>query len=140
MGCSELFRRPRLRRVSCCQTILVTGGTYGRGGDPAYPATVSDFYPDRFEVTVGRFRESVEAYDTWMALGHPATGEGAHAIIGSASGWQDDWGAGDELAGPENSDHVDIIEVQRRTFQRLGPCCSSSDPCSSRARQGAATG
>src|SRR4051794_661786 len=40
----------------CCASSLVTGGTFNRDNDPAFPATVSDFKLDVFEVTVGRFR------------------------------------------------------------------------------------
>ncbi|MBM4364484.1 MAG: hypothetical protein FJ104_17530, partial [Deltaproteobacteria bacterium] len=46
---------------SCCASPRVTGGTYNRVNDATYPATVSDFRLDRFEVTVGRFRRFVAA-------------------------------------------------------------------------------
>ncbi|MEO6419403.1 MAG: SUMF1/EgtB/PvdO family nonheme iron enzyme [Polyangiaceae bacterium] len=45
----------------CCDSPLVPGGTYNRLNDPIYPATVSPFRLDRFEVTVGRFRRYVDA-------------------------------------------------------------------------------
>src|SRR4051812_49541493 len=50
---------------SCCNSPEVPGGTYyrsydvagdGFSGTASYPATVSNFYLDRYEVTVGRFR------------------------------------------------------------------------------------
>jgi formylglycine-generating enzyme required for sulfatase activity len=55
---------------SCCGSSLVPGGTFYRsydlGSDGMYatmnaPATVSDFRVDTYEVTVGRFRQFVNA-------------------------------------------------------------------------------
>jgi formylglycine-generating enzyme required for sulfatase activity len=54
--------------------------------DQAFPASVSDFRLDRFEVTVGRFRQFVAAYDAWRADGHPLEGEGSNPLI-AGSGW-----------------------------------------------------
>ncbi|WP_437586315.1 formylglycine-generating enzyme family protein [Sorangium sp. So ce1000] len=72
---------------SCCATgEAVPGGTFNRGNDAAYPATVSGFLLDRFEVTVGRFRKFVEAYPG----SKPAAGAGAHPRI-EGSGWNADW-------------------------------------------------
>lgn len=67
---------------SCCAITVVPGGTYNRSNDPSYPATVSDFRLDRFEITVGRFRKFVEAYPG----SKPAEGAGAHPLI-AGSGW-----------------------------------------------------
>lgn len=50
---------------------------------PEHPATVSDFFLDSFEVTVGRFRKFVDAYTG----APPAAGAGAHPWI-AGSGWQ----------------------------------------------------
>jgi len=47
---------------SCCAVTAVRGGTYNRSNNSAYPATVSAFWLDRFEITVGRFRKFVEAH------------------------------------------------------------------------------
>lgn len=52
----------------------------------AAPAEVSDFHLDRFEVTVGRFRKFVEAYDAWRNSGHPADGEGGDPHV-AGTGW-----------------------------------------------------
>lgn len=71
---------------SCCASSVVTGGTYHRSNDPAYPATVSDFRLDRFEITVGRFRQFVASYPG----SKPAAGAGAHPLI-AGSGWQANW-------------------------------------------------
>ena len=70
----------------CCSSPLVVGGTFDRSNDPAFPATVSDFRLDRFEVTVGRFRKFVEAYPG----SKPLPGAGAHPRI-SGSGWDPEW-------------------------------------------------
>jgi formylglycine-generating enzyme required for sulfatase activity len=77
----------------------VAGGTYNRSNDNAFPATVSDFRLDRFEATVGRFREFVEAYDASPGS-KPEAGAGAHPKI-AESGWQMGWNgilAGDKAA------------------------------------------
>lgn len=71
---------------NCCLSPVVSGGTYNRSNDVAYPATVSDFRLDRFEITVGRFRKFVEAYPG----SKPASGAGAHPLIGG-SGWDSAW-------------------------------------------------
>jgi formylglycine-generating enzyme required for sulfatase activity len=76
---------------SCCTSLPVTGGTYFRtyvngGGGPtgtAAPATVSDFRLDKYEVTVGRFRRFVLA---WNAGFRPAPGSGKHAHLNAGSG------------------------------------------------------
>ena len=62
---------------------------------PEHPATVSSFYLDKYEVTVGRFRAFVAAFDAgWR----PSVGEGANAAVESAqglapgaTGWQSAW-------------------------------------------------
>jgi len=72
--------------VSCCTSAVTAGGSYNRGGDPSYPATVSDFRLDKYEVTVGRFRKFVQQYDGTP----PEYQAGAHpAIVGS--GWLPEW-------------------------------------------------
>jgi formylglycine-generating enzyme required for sulfatase activity len=53
-----------------------------------YPATVNDFTLDRFEVTVGRFRQFVEDYPN----DKPRKGDGAHPLIDD-SGWDEAWDA-----------------------------------------------
>jgi formylglycine-generating enzyme required for sulfatase activity len=79
----------------CCSSPLVTGGTYYRSydavyfTDDSYPATVSDFRLDRFEVTVGRFRAFVEAGKGTQA-DPPAAGDGEHPF-NPGSGWDAAW-------------------------------------------------
>ena len=74
---------------NCCDSSLVLGGTYDRSDDPSYPATVSDFRLDRFEVTVGRFRKFVQA-GLGTQANPPQAGDGAHPLIGG-SGWKNAW-------------------------------------------------
>jgi formylglycine-generating enzyme required for sulfatase activity len=71
---------------------MVTGGSFLRFYDgvtytkTGWPATVSSFALDRFEVTVGRFRAFVEAYPA----SRPNAGDAAHPKIAS-SGWLASW-------------------------------------------------
>jgi formylglycine-generating enzyme required for sulfatase activity len=90
---------------NCCTSLLVTGGTYYRTYDPAVidagvyagvslaadggpsgeadPATVSSLRLDKYEVTVGRFRQFVDA---WNAGWLPATGSGKHTSLNGGQG------------------------------------------------------
>ncbi len=74
-------------------SLQVPGGTYNRtytnsGGGPtgqADPASVSGFRLDRYDVTVGRFRQFVKAWNGgagWM----PSTGSGKHAHLNNGDG------------------------------------------------------
>ncbi|WP_438024943.1 formylglycine-generating enzyme family protein [Sorangium sp. So ce233] len=78
-------------RTSCCDSKPVPGGTFKRyfdgvnRTDDSYPATVSGFLLDTYEVTVGRFRAFVEAGGGTQASA-PETGAGAHPRI-PGSGW-----------------------------------------------------
>lgn len=99
---------------SCCQTVLVPGGTYYRSYDQsdvdtqtvngtplpivgfqkgkpsAALATMQPFYLDKFEVTVGRFRAFLAAYDAWVAA-QPKDGDGTNENW-PGTGWhQGDW-------------------------------------------------
>lgn len=48
--------------ASCCASPVVRGGTFDRGNQRDYPARVSDFRLDSFEITVGRFRRFLSSY------------------------------------------------------------------------------
>lgn len=93
---------------SCCATQDVPGGTFNRFGDPAFPATVSPFALDVFEVTAGRFRAWVDATNGNLRASAPPEGGGAHPKI-SGSGWRSEWNAYlpssraevDRMLGPE---------------------------------------
>jgi formylglycine-generating enzyme len=98
---------------SCCTAPTVPGGTFpmGRSTDPSssdyyadpllgphdetpdHKATVDTFALDKYEVTVGRFRQFVDAYDSWHTAGNPKVGAGAHPAI-PGSGWADSWAPG----------------------------------------------
>ncbi len=59
--------------------------------DMSFPATVSTFVLDKYEVTVGRFRAFVNAgLGTQMPGSHPAAGAGAHPKL-AGSGWDNAW-------------------------------------------------
>lgn len=91
---------------SCCTSLEVTGGTYFRTYDPynadwtvtlsadggptgeADPASVSAFRLDKYEITVGRFRQFVNAVSppdggaAWM----PTQGSGRHTHLNGGMG------------------------------------------------------
>jgi formylglycine-generating enzyme required for sulfatase activity len=69
--------------VSCCTSPIVEGGTFNRSNDSSFPATVSTFRLDRFETTIGRFRNFVEA---WLDGYRPADGSGKHRHLNDGSG------------------------------------------------------
>lgn len=79
----------------CCESLLVPGGTFYRGLDGVdylsrdYPATVSDFYLDKYEITVGRLRVFVNA-GMGTQKRPPKAGTGAHPKI-AGSGWRSAW-------------------------------------------------
>lgn len=88
---------------SCCDSSLVPGGTFYRsfdvGTDNAYtdmtnPATVSDFRLDTYEVTVGRFRQFVNA-GMGTQTNPPPSGAGARMLDGMTGqgGWDPAWNA-----------------------------------------------
>lgn len=104
---------------SCCVSLLVPGGTFpqGRGTEecgspgcvsgewwnvgcpkgygcagneiPEHPMTVAPFALDKYEVTVGRFRQFVGAY-SGNTKTVPAAGSGANDSVPN-SGWNSDW-------------------------------------------------
>jgi len=83
---------------NCCQSPEVPAGTFSRNYDvvgddlsntPDFPATISAFRLDKYDVTVGRFRIFVNAGQGTRAK-PPAAGAGAHASI-PGSGWDSSW-------------------------------------------------
>jgi formylglycine-generating enzyme len=77
-------------KESCCTSLLVDGGTFLRSydgvtfTDAGSPATVSAFRLDKYEVTVGRFRQFVEAvtHTGWL----PPEGSGKHTELNDGGG------------------------------------------------------
>jgi formylglycine-generating enzyme required for sulfatase activity len=75
--------------AGCCTSLGVLSGTYDRSydgityTDDTSPATVSALRLDRYEVTVGRFRQFVGAVlDGWR----PPAGSGKHAHLNGGQG------------------------------------------------------
>lgn len=86
--------------IDACETRWVDGGTFPMGFSPKevepfttsldfkdldHAVTVSGFFLDRFEITLGRFASFALDYS-----GAPAAGSGAHPDI-AGSGWLSDW-------------------------------------------------
>ncbi len=102
LSCSELAATcGSAGTSSCCDSTLVPGGTFYRSydvgtdamfPDMSFPATVSSFRLDTFEVTVGRFRQFVNNGMGTQAS-PPPTGAGARSLNGMASqgGWDPTW-------------------------------------------------
>jgi sulfatase modifying factor 1 len=94
-SCSGLTTTCGPSSENCCKSLLVRGGTHYRSyngvdlTDKSFPATVVDFYLDKYEVTVGRFRQFVEA-GMGTQVNPPAAGAGAHPLI-AGSGWDSAW-------------------------------------------------
>ncbi|WP_437604243.1 formylglycine-generating enzyme family protein [Sorangium sp. So ce590] len=76
-------------RTDCCAMDVVPGGTFYRGNNDRYPATVSQFRLDRYEVTVGRFRAFVDALKGTQA-DPPPPGAGERPGVAD-SGWEFGW-------------------------------------------------
>jgi sulfatase modifying factor 1 len=72
--------------ADCCASLPVTGGTFEQGSPGAFSSTVSSFLLDKYEVTVGRFRNFVAVYDAWHGAGNPVQDSGANASV-PGSGW-----------------------------------------------------
>jgi sulfatase modifying factor 1 len=85
---------------SCCATLPVPAGTVLRSYDvgtdaqfpnASFPASVSAFDLDKYEITVGRFRAFVAA-GQGTSTNPPAVGAGAHPSLAN-SGWSASWNA-----------------------------------------------
>ena len=108
----------------CCSAAEpIPGGTFFRSYDVAgdgmypstsYPATVSPFLLDRFEVTVGRFRKFVEAGRGTRAQ-PPLAGAGARRLNGldSQGGWEASWNI---FLAPDSSNLVTTLKCDA-TYQ-----------------------
>ncbi len=94
---------PQCNGESCCTSLLVEGGSFLLGPLASYPATVDSFCLDKYEITVGRFREFLADYDDWQ----PTANAGEH-LPGAGTGWQSIWKKGTELPLDSNSFARDI--------------------------------
>lgn len=98
---------------NCCAGRVVPSLTFYHNGDPKTPAMISEFRLDRFEVTVGRFKKFVAAFNAGSVV--LVDGVGAHPKI-PGSGWQSSWNAdlmnqvGPGVINPEWSDTRPISE------------------------------
>jgi len=76
---------------SCCLSLLVPGGQFKRHFDGIYflddthPAEISQFYLDKFEVTVGRMKQFVAAYSNLDLK----NGDGKSNHIADDTGWSE---------------------------------------------------
>jgi sulfatase modifying factor 1 len=99
----------------CCAADVVPGGSYIRfydgvvHTDRSYPARVSPFALDRYEITVGRFRSFVDAYPN----ARPHHGDGAHPRVAS-SGWIDTWPIATDR--PELLAQLNDVQCPRRNW------------------------
>ena len=97
-------------RESCCTSLEVTGGTYYRtytnsGDGPTGegdPATVSAFRLDKYLVTVGRFRQFVNAWNGGSGFVPPARSgkhthlNGGRGLKATGGGYEPGWVASDD--------------------------------------------
>lgn len=100
---------------SCCESPVVTGGSFFRSYDgvndkyldKSFPATLTSFRLDRFEVTRDRFRKFATA---WNAGWRPAPGSGKHTHLNGGNGVTDSSGASAFESGWDAS-WVGIVDV-----------------------------
>ncbi len=110
---------------SCCASLLVTGGTFYRSYDgvsytsQAYPATVSNFLLDRYEITVGRFRKFVAAYSQSMIV----AGAGKNPNNASDPGWDTTWNA----SLPANATALTTVIQCNPTYQTWTASAGSNE-------------
>ena len=72
---------------NCCRALEVTGGSFLRDDDPDFPATISTFMMDEFEVTNERLKRFVDVYDGSPSV-VPTAGAGKALHVADDPGWQ----------------------------------------------------
>jgi formylglycine-generating enzyme len=110
---------------SCCKSLQVPGGTYNRTYSVmdaavtglADPATLSTFSLDKYEVTVGRFRRFVSAWNGGGGFTPPA-GSGKHGHLNGGMGLVDSGSAGNYESGWSASDNAQLAPND----ENLGSC------------------
>jgi len=122
--------------ASCCMSNGVPGGSFSLANDGVspytllnYPATVSSFRLDRFEVTVGRFRRFIDALSADAGAWRPAAGSGKHSHLNAGLGLVDrgvDGGAAYEL-GWNAAWNADLEQLASSAGQTNGPLYCSSE-------------
>ena len=106
LSCQTLVAK--CQSESCCTAIQLSSGSFPMGRStvnsgtdnfasgasaelPEHTTTLSLFAMDKYEVTVGRFRAFVDAYDNWHGVGaNPQVGDGANSKTAN-SGWGQSW-------------------------------------------------
>jgi len=99
---------------SCCLSLPVAGGPLALPIDAAgtrVQVELSSFHLDKYEVTVGRFREFLEGYDSWRGQGNPAPGAGRHPHAAD-SGWR----AADSASLPESAQEFERLVRECNTI------------------------
>jgi formylglycine-generating enzyme required for sulfatase activity len=110
---------------SCCTSLEVAGGTYHRtftvvDGTPmglSDPATLSAFRLDKYEVTVGRFRRFVSAWNHGAGYA-PPVGSGKQSHLNAGLGLANSGAVGTYELGWSESDNKGIAP----TDDNLGSC------------------
>lgn len=80
------------RNEDCCSRRAVPQTVFSRYDNNLYPATISGYSMDRFEVTVGRFRQFVSA-GRGVQTAPPSIGSGKNPKNTLDQGWQNVWTA-----------------------------------------------
>jgi sulfatase modifying factor 1 len=99
---------------SCCLSLPVAGGSLALpidAADTRVQVELSSFQLDKYEVTVGRFREFLAGYDSWRANGNPAPGAGQHPHAAD-SGWR----AADSASLPESAQEFERLVRECNTI------------------------
>jgi formylglycine-generating enzyme required for sulfatase activity len=118
---------------SCCTSPLVPGGTFYRSydvsgdgmyPDMSYPATVGNFRLDTYEVTVGRFRQFVNA-GMGTQGSPPLVGAGARTLNGMAS--QGGWDPSDNTSLTANTAALEAALQCNPTYQTWTDVAGSNE-------------
>jgi len=98
---------------NCCTSPTVTGSptAFKRDNNAIYPATVSSFRLDKFEVTVGRFRKFVDA--VVLKQWSPVAGSGRHTHLNNGAGLANSTGGGNEPGWDASWSDVNLPPVKK---------------------------
>ncbi len=140
---------------SCCTSPEIPGGSFFRSydgvscpGGPAagvdgvgcylsisFPATVSAFRLDKYEITVGRFRQFVSAV---VAGWRPEAGGGKHVYLNSGQGLSNTGGGSDHEGGWQEAWNVNLLPTapgwDEVLTQRCGRPTWTSSPMNNESR------